>query len=406
MEKLLDAVQAIREKYDAIYKSTGSSFNIFRIVNIDTDEVRICRVIKELIDPCGSHYQGDVYLRLFVKHVLSMEREFLDTDYSAAAVRRELVIDNDRRIDLFIEIGSKRIPIEVKIYAGDQNGQCRDYDRYAVNSRMFYLTLDGHTPSKESMGGLGADRVQAISFQKHIINWLHACLELPQTAKIAPVREIIAQLIEVLKMLTGQGEEGMKMDIQHLILSSKANMKAADMICKAMEQVKKEIKTRLFKALDEQIRDRYHWDRLINSWDYASDGHDAKPGISYLLQKIDGTNFELWLRIEIDSRDLFAGLCIAEDGTSTAASIHASKELGEAITENVRSSQDWWITWAVIPDQNHEQPNFSVHNESYYALADDVYFSRFVASAMSCIEKVLNGLRMPYSNAVIDQTTT
>lgn len=406
MEKLLDAVRAIREKYDAIYKSNGSSFNIFRIANIDTDEVRICRIMKELIDPHGSHYQGDIYLRLFVKHVLGMEQEFDDTDYPVAAVRRELVIENDRRIDLFIEIGSKKIPIEVKIYAGDQNGQCQDYDRYAVNSKMFYLTLDGHAPSKESLDDLGSERVRPISFRKDIINWLNACLELPQTIKIVPVREIISQLIDVLKMLTGQAEEGVELDIQHLILSSKENMKSADLICKAMEQVKKQIKTKLFLTLEEQIRNRYHWDRLINSWDYASNGHDAKPGISYLLQKIDGTNFELWLRIEIDSRDLFVGLCIAEDGTSTAASIRASKELGEAITENVRSSQDWWVTWVVIPDQNNQQPNFSVHNESYYALADDDYFSRFVASAMSCVEKVLNGLRRPYSNAVIAQTTT
>ena len=65
LQLLLQSVQDIKDKYDAIYKNNGTYFNIFDITNISTDEVRICRIIKELIDPNGSHYQGDIYLKLF-----------------------------------------------------------------------------------------------------------------------------------------------------------------------------------------------------------------------------------------------------------------------------------------------------------------------------------------------------
>ena len=46
---LLSQVNQIAEKYDEIYKSTGGYFNIFSIAHIDTDEVVICRVIKEFL---------------------------------------------------------------------------------------------------------------------------------------------------------------------------------------------------------------------------------------------------------------------------------------------------------------------------------------------------------------------
>ena len=176
LQLLLQSVQDIKDKYDAIYKNNGTYFNIFDITNISTDEVRICRIIKELIDPNGSHYQGDIYLKLFVKYVLNMENEFSAADYSSAIVHRELAIKNNRRIDLFIEIGTKKIPIEVKVYADDQPAQCEDYYAYAQNSNIFYLTIDGHEPSEYSIGKLKKKYIHLISFKKEIIlSSKHAC---------------------------------------------------------------------------------------------------------------------------------------------------------------------------------------------------------------------------------------
>ena len=98
-----------------------------------------------LINPKGSHYQGYTYLKMFVEEVLNMK--FNDYDYKKAVVKREYVICNGRRVDLVIEIADKVIPIEVKIYAKDQENQCYDYYKYcAKNSNVFYLTLRGGMP--------------------------------------------------------------------------------------------------------------------------------------------------------------------------------------------------------------------------------------------------------------------
>jgi hypothetical protein len=51
----------------------------------------------------------------------------------------EYIIDGNRRIDLYIETISHKIPIEVKIHAGDQDKQCFDYYKKYINccSRNF-----------------------------------------------------------------------------------------------------------------------------------------------------------------------------------------------------------------------------------------------------------------------------
>ena len=135
IEMLLKEISAVSGKYDSIYQKTGGYFNIFDIANISSDEITICRIIHELLDPKGSHFQGDAYLRLFVD-ILKLkvnDLEFNDEDYHTVSVRREECIteNRNRRIDLVIETETSYIPIEVKIYAGDQNEQCKDYYKKA-----------------------------------------------------------------------------------------------------------------------------------------------------------------------------------------------------------------------------------------------------------------------------------
>jgi hypothetical protein len=73
-----------------------------------------------------------------------------------------------RPIDIVIEGGGRFIPIEAKIYAIDQNGQCYDYCAYARTkdkaAKIVYLTLFGDAPSKDSRGELGDDDIILLSF--------------------------------------------------------------------------------------------------------------------------------------------------------------------------------------------------------------------------------------------------
>ena len=124
-EIMLRQAAAISEKYELLRKETGSNFNIFEIANIATNEVKICRVIYELLSPLGCHYQGSIYLKLFMEKVLGIENVD-EAELKSAKVYRERVIKNDRRIDLLIETDKRMIPIKVKIYAKEQSDQCYD----------------------------------------------------------------------------------------------------------------------------------------------------------------------------------------------------------------------------------------------------------------------------------------
>ena len=233
-EKLLSEVSAINKKYALINQKTGAYFNIFDITGISSDEVVICKLLCELLDPKGSHCQGDAFLRLFVNGTLKLN--FSEPDYTSVSVHKEYNV-NRRRIDIVIISLNYMIPIEVKIFAGDQDGQCFDYSKIRQKSNLYYLTLDGRLPSKNSADGLipeekdreiiGYKGLRLLSFKNDIINWLDKCLALPETIKIAPIREILLQFKDLLIRLTGQTEEGTKMEIVNTLMSSAENMKSA-----------------------------------------------------------------------------------------------------------------------------------------------------------------------------------
>ena len=125
-EILLNNVKAISEKYEFLRRETGGDFNIFEIANISTKEVAICRVLHDLLSPNGSHHQGDKYLKLFVANVLKLD-DYAENGLANAKVYREYMTTAGRRIDLVIktETPSRFIPIEVKIYADEQEKQCK-----------------------------------------------------------------------------------------------------------------------------------------------------------------------------------------------------------------------------------------------------------------------------------------
>ncbi len=91
IELLLQRVSSISKKHELIQQKTGGYFNIFEITNIATAEVAICRVLHDLLNPKGSHYQGDKYLKLFVEHVLQINLP--EAEYEQAKVHREYVIE-------------------------------------------------------------------------------------------------------------------------------------------------------------------------------------------------------------------------------------------------------------------------------------------------------------------------
>lgn len=408
IELLLSEVSHISKKYELINKNTGGYFNIFDIANIAKDEVCVCRFIYELINPKGSHYQGYTYLKLFAEHVLNMN--FSDYDYKKAIVHREYVISNGRRIDLVIEIGDKLIPIEVKIYAKDQYRQCFDYySFYAKNSNVFYLTLDGRCPSKESAEGLtktkdgGYKEVTQISFENEILTWLNKCISHYETIRIAPIREVILQFMGVIRSMTNLLVEEKEVEIVSKISSSKENMKSAIDIEKSLKTCKINMIKRVLESIEKRLNNRFKEEDKLDAYSYKSTNYklvntyyDNKgstyPGLSYFVKSLHKEDVDLLLRFEIDTH-LFIGFCTPKKGEPAGKQLDKD-EIKNLLFDCNESDVGWWIYREYLPYGNkYSGPNFKDFNEAYFDLFDENKFNHFIDSCEACILKTLEKLK-------------
>lgn len=160
-KRLYDLFQTIQEhmKNNPVKTEKSNAFNIFKVLGIADKEVLICRLLGELLDPNGSHGLNEKPLLAFLEQLNIADQFSLDAVEKAHTVLEETV-DGDRRVDVVTYIGSSAIPIEVKIWAGDQASQLYDYYQYFAKVRpqnktrkIYYLTPSGRAPSDGSISG-------------------------------------------------------------------------------------------------------------------------------------------------------------------------------------------------------------------------------------------------------------
>lgn len=173
LDKLLDEVSKLDLK---TYKPDEP--NLFYMLGIEHNEVLTCRLIASLIQPNGLHGLGTKPLEMFLQKIGVNDFGKLDK----AEIILEEKIDNDRRVDIVIYLENKVIPIEVKIWAKDQELQLFDYYHYYKNryesfnnydiDKIYYLTPNGKMPSAESLNGLDKMLVKQICFTKQISEFL------------------------------------------------------------------------------------------------------------------------------------------------------------------------------------------------------------------------------------------
>jgi len=200
-------------------KSHGNDFNLLKISGVGNSEVFThTPILKELLDPNGSHGQKDLFLKSFINF---FKIDFNIDDF--ITVRKEQRIKDYGQIDLMISNRDQIIIIENKIYAKDQPSQLYRYYEYTHNikkkSFIIYLTLDGKKPSLSSLGRIkniddnylienelkNIDiNLYCLSYKKDILIWLDEVLKI-----IVDKPNLVAginQYLNLLKMLTGEIE--------------------------------------------------------------------------------------------------------------------------------------------------------------------------------------------------------
>ncbi len=300
-ENLFSGVSPIKKRYDDRAAQQGEKFNLFKILNIHADEVRLhSRFLAELLNPKGAHLQGAKFLELFVTQF------FPDFDFNVetAKIKIEKVIDNNRRLDIYLRDDKRReIIIENKIYAGDQNKQLHDYHEFAKKSaqdfRLIYLTLKGTRPSANSVNGLQKDQDYfCLSYQEDIATWLKVCQN--EVLNIPLLSESIHQYLLNISFLTNQS-----MDQEYLkeigdILAKDGNYRLVNDLHKALTLLKitslEKLMVELFQALKDHFKlsdgDVFFMDKTTKI-----EQHKLNELIQHYYQKNKVSQFGICLRL-------------------------------------------------------------------------------------------------------------
>ena len=278
----------ISKKYEDLAEYSGEHFNVFDILGVSSDELSHSAILTNLLNAKGRHGQKDLFLKLFIEtvkdsfHKNETKRELLahfKTLYSNAekekfAGKVNYEAEQGGRIDIVINDGKNNIIIENKVYAGDQPMQLVRYKEFDINAPIFYLTLDGNSPSDNSKGQLveGFD-FTCISYKNEIVVWIEKCIK--EMANKPFIRETLNQYLILIQQLTNQSNNNkMNEEISKILTASLDTFNASILIANSnnkkyifenqlltlINEVKLELK------LDINVEYRYNEDPKLQKW--------------------------------------------------------------------------------------------------------------------------------------------
>lgn len=148
MERLLQGFRPMWMKTQEERQRTAPRFNVFEALAVRDKETLHSRFLAFLLDPAGSHDQGDMFLRPFLG--LALNEPDLRTDKHSVVVRTEMPVGEKGRIDLYIRVPGRIIVVENKVHALERNDQLSDYRDWLasrkVKGTLVFLTPDGRKP--------------------------------------------------------------------------------------------------------------------------------------------------------------------------------------------------------------------------------------------------------------------
>lgn len=365
---LLNHAKAVIAENAKRRKLTASGYNVFTVLDRLRDENKgHSAFIANLLDPMGSHSQGNVFLKMFLAELFPEKEFHFESDwyvktekYAPTGAEVENSV-HEGRIDIWIEGPKETIIIENKIDAGDQDKQLERYIKYAKgltsNNSIYviYLTPEGRSPSEYSLGSYyNADLEQEIaayleaSYEEHIYDWIDKCLK--ESTSLPVLRETLVQYKKTIRQITGKIEdEELGMSLSNLL------EKREDIIAA----------TELGKAAVEKLSEleRAFWNKVKQSLLELVASEDA----IYITGKIDGRYYrvgfkvaqyeesDLHFHIERDSSSdkIYVGFRQTQKGTNT---YHTGskfspilKDLIEPITTKWPSN-NYWLGWECLED--------------------------------------------------------
>ncbi len=256
---------------------SNHGYNVFSVLEVDDKEVIMCRMLADLLNPCGQHGVGDIFLRSFLKDVLHVDESVIenigslqvtkeypiDIQYSGPneSERNEHISDEKRqpkRIDIVIHGARHFIPIEVKIDATETGTQCWEYYQYALkhdcHTNLYFLTKHGTLPNNsydtfvlEKCQG----RCKLISFEHDISKWLGDISKIDFNDANGIIHNTIRQYLDSVMYITDARRITMVEQCAEKIME--VDIEAGIAIAKSFTAIQDRLITKLFIAIEKSF---------------------------------------------------------------------------------------------------------------------------------------------------------
>jgi len=392
LETLLTDVLNIKQKYEEKGNNEGINFNVFEVINLRTQEVRLhSKFLAELLNPNGSHGQREKFLELFVKCCNIEEFEVKGAQVFVEAYIGEVTETTGGRLDIYLtDRKGNAIVIENKIYAKDQENQLLRYHNHLIDchkssvGNLLYLNLYGGEPDESSVGELKqGEEYNIISYQYDILEWLKECISYSKEAPL--LREGITHYFNLIKSLTGQSiNEEMNNSIAKEILSDPKKVESALQISNSIIEVKAQIQFNFW----EKLRARFV-SAGIKGINYEIDKNRV---VQFCSKKNDEIGFfilikhsktlKVYFGVELND-PVYFGFFLDKNDEGGISSEKKYKGLVNEVydIDNRYVNNDWWLGYQYFESEenSNSQLDFrSFNDEIIFKLCDDDFMDAIV----------------------------
>lgn len=373
-DNLLKVISIIK-KHEEEKDKDGSRFNIFSILNVSSNEVRLhSNFIAELLSSKNTHSFKNQFCKLFFEELSKFDKNNIVSDFNfenyAVEVEKSTGLINQDytsggRIDIAITDNfEKRIIIENKIFAGDQQNQLLRYYNFDKKAILLYLTLNGCEPSNWSTNNEIQNNKDfyCISYETFISNWLEKCIEL---SKYKPkVSETISQYLHVIKNYTQQNQQNeMRNEIINLIAQNKEFYNSIDEITKS------------YNAFIQSINEKF-WEQI----------REKKPSETILTTE---NGIEIKFNIDEDGEGFFFGFFLEKNGERIKGTSESVSELANTFKEisSQFKTNDNYIGWIF---SNRFRKFWWLDKEKIFDLNNDKEMNDFTEQIVNEINEYIN----------------
>ena len=368
LQVLLQRLDIVRDKITA--RNEGKEkFNVFTCLMDSSDEVNLhSRFISSLLDPQGNHGLGFAPIDIILKTLNSSfqyDQETIEVipSFSNWSEYKEIDI-------LLIDRRTKyAIIIENKINACDSNhgdeGQLERYYRRIIeedkipqeNVDVYYLTIDGHEPSEESVSTSSRykdlpDILRCITYGNEIMRWLQQCMQIACNKPF--IRETVAQYINLIKEMINDTEIEDRLEILKIISKNDDTLASAKLLFDNYKHIQWHTIFDLFQEFYSELEKRgYKCLSKVENATIDNIVHGGPKLRKQYPQFIFKKNDELQITIGCDYDDWFYfGLKSKENKLLDAKKINEFIKTNQEYEQNCYVDKEWIFNkYFDVPDE-------------------------------------------------------